>query len=110
MAEAASRARSVPSMGEHYQEDRALAPRDCSRRGRAPHLAAGIYRREQMDTEVAGRTDDDWRKALTPEQYRVLRKHGTERAGTSALNAEKRAGTFVCAGCGQPLYRSDTKF
>ena len=63
-----------------------------------------------MDTDVAARTDDDWRKVLSPEQYRVLRKHGTERAGTSPLNAEKRKGTFVCAGCGQPVYRSDTKF
>lgn len=50
------------------------------------------------DTET--RTDDEWRRALTPEQYRVLREHGTERAGTSCLNAEKRAGTFFCAGCG----------
>ncbi len=63
-----------------------------------------------MDTDVTTRTDEDWRKALTPEEFRVLRKHGTERAGTSPLNAEKRAGTFVCAGCGQPVYRSDTKF
>ena len=63
-----------------------------------------------MDTDVATRTDDEWRKVLSPEQYRVLRKHGTERAGTSPLNAEKRDGTFVCAGCGQPLYKSDTKF
>ena len=54
--------------------------------------------------------DDAWRASLTPEQYRVLRKHGTERAGTSKLNAEKRSGTFVCAGCGKPLFTSDTKF
>jgi len=40
----------------------------------------------------------------------VLRKHGTERAGTSPLNAEKRAGTFVCAGCGRELFSSDTKY
>ena len=63
-----------------------------------------------MDTDIATRTDQEWKKILTPEQYNVLRKHGTERAGTSPLNAEKRAGTFVCAGCGQPVYRSDTKF
>jgi peptide-methionine (R)-S-oxide reductase len=47
---------------------------------------------------------------LSPEQYKVLRDHGTERAFTSPLNAEKRQGTFVCAGCGQPLFASDTKF
>jgi peptide-methionine (R)-S-oxide reductase len=56
------------------------------------------------------KSDDEWRSALTPEQYRVLREHGTERAGTSPLNAEKRHGTFVCAGCGQKLFESDTKF
>lgn len=47
---------------------------------------------------------------MTPAQYSVLRGHGTERSGSSPLNAEKRVGTFVCAGCGQPLYSSDTKF
>lgn len=56
------------------------------------------------------RTDEQWRKLLTPPQYRVLRLHGTERAGTSELDHEKRAGTFVCAGCDLPLYSSDTKF
>lgn len=55
-------------------------------------------------------SDDEWRARLTPEQYRVLRQHGTERAGTSPLDKEKREGTFVCAGCGQPLFESSTKF
>ncbi len=55
-------------------------------------------------------TDAEWRSRLTPEQYRVLRKHGTERAGTSPLDKEYRAGTFSCAGCGQKLFSSDTKF
>lgn len=56
------------------------------------------------------KSDADWRRELTPEAYQVLREHGTERAGTSPLNAEARAGTFRCAGCGQPLFESDTKF
>jgi peptide-methionine (R)-S-oxide reductase len=56
------------------------------------------------------KSDQEWRAQLTPEQYRVLREHGTERAGTSALNAEKGAGTFVCAGCGHPLFASETKY
>ena len=55
-------------------------------------------------------TDEDWRKRLTPEQFAVLRQHATERPGTSPLNAETRPGTFVCAGCGQPLYTAETKF
>jgi peptide-methionine (R)-S-oxide reductase len=55
-------------------------------------------------------TDADWRKRLTPQQYDVLRKHGTERAGTSPLNHEKHTGTFACAGCSLPLFSSDTKF
>ena len=55
-------------------------------------------------------TEEEWRAKLSPVQYQVLRKHGTERAGTSPLNAEKRHGKFICAGCGQELFASDTKF
>jgi peptide-methionine (R)-S-oxide reductase len=55
-------------------------------------------------------SDADWRRKLGPAQYNVLRKHATERAGTSSLNDEKRAGIFVCAGCGKPLFASATKF
>lgn len=56
------------------------------------------------------KTDDDWRAILTPAQYYVLRQHGTERAGTSPLNAEKRKGIYACAGCDLPLFSSETKF
>jgi peptide-methionine (R)-S-oxide reductase len=59
---------------------------------------------------MAEKTDSEWRETLTPQQYRVLREHGTEPPGSSALNHEKRDGTFVCAGCGQPLFSADTKF
>ncbi len=55
-------------------------------------------------------TEEEWKRRLTPEQYRVLRGHRTERAGASPLNAEKRPGTFLCAGCGEKLFPSDTKF
>lgn len=56
------------------------------------------------------RSDEEWRKLLTDLQYDVLRKEGTERPGSSALNAEKREGTYVCAGCGQPLFVSQAKY
>ena len=59
---------------------------------------------------MAEKTDQEWRQTLTPEQFRVLREHGTERAGTSPLNLEKRDGSFACGGCGQPLFTSDTKY
>ncbi len=55
-------------------------------------------------------TDEGWRVRLSPEAYRVLRQHGTERPGSSPLNFEKREGVFVCAGCGTPLFRSETKY
>jgi peptide-methionine (R)-S-oxide reductase len=54
--------------------------------------------------------EGQWRAELTPEQHRVLREHGTERAGTSPLNDEHRAGRFRCAGCGQELFDASTKF
>ena len=56
------------------------------------------------------KTDEEWRRILTPEQYAVLREHDTERPGSCALLQEKRAGTFTCAGCGQPLFVADRKF
>ena len=56
------------------------------------------------------KTDAEWRKLLTPAQYNVLRRQGTERAGSSPLDQEKRKGVFQCAGCDLPLFSSDTKF
>ena len=55
-------------------------------------------------------TEAEWRKILTPEQFHIMREHGTERPGSCALNYEKRAGTFACAGCANPLFSSKTKF
>ena len=64
------------------------------------------------DTETfpVTHTEEEWRAKLSPAQYQVLRKHGTERAGTSPLNQEKRPGTFICAGCGEKLFDAATKF
>ena len=56
------------------------------------------------------RSEAEWRRLLTPEQYAVMREHATERPGSCALNHEKRAGRFACAGCGQVLFISGTKF
>jgi peptide-methionine (R)-S-oxide reductase len=61
-------------------------------------------------TEPLQRSNAEWRKLLTPGQYEVLRQEGTERAGTSPLDREKRPGVFACAGCGLPLFTSAMKF
>lgn len=60
--------------------------------------------------EKITRSEEEWQDRLTPEQYRVTRLKGTERAFSGAYNDEKRAGTYVCVGCGQPLFHSDHKF
>ena len=54
--------------------------------------------------------DAEWRKRLTPEQYKVLRRHGTEAPGTGCFLGTKTPGVYACAGCGNPLFRSGTKF
>jgi peptide-methionine (R)-S-oxide reductase len=56
------------------------------------------------------KSDAEWRKELTPEQYYVTRQHGTERPFTSPLNVEKRKGVYACVSCGSPLFKSDTKY
>jgi peptide-methionine (R)-S-oxide reductase len=65
---------------------------------------------KKTETFPIEKSDEEWRKQLDPQQYSVLRKHSTERAYTSPLNDEKRHGSFVCAGCGTPLFDSATKF
>lgn len=61
-------------------------------------------------TDRIEKSDSEWKRDLTPDQYRVLRQHGTERAGTSPLNKEKRQGVYRCAGCGSELFDSATKY
>jgi peptide-methionine (R)-S-oxide reductase len=56
------------------------------------------------------KTEAEWQRELTPEQYHITREHGTERAFTHAYNGEKRAGMFNCVCCGEPLFSSDTKY
>jgi peptide-methionine (R)-S-oxide reductase len=62
------------------------------------------------DATPVQKSDEEWRKVLSPQSYRVLRHEGTEPAFTSPLNDEHRRGTFVCAGCALPLFTSDMKF
>ena len=64
----------------------------------------------ETDTDWANLSSAEWRERLTPDEFRVLRKEGTERPGSSPLNQEKREGTYVCAGCALPLFSSETKY
>jgi len=63
-----------------------------------------------LSTEPLKRSNDEWKKVLTPQQYNVLREEGTERPGTSPLNGEKRPGVFVCVACSLPLFTSAMKY
>ena len=76
-------------------------------------LAGAMAARVAANTEAIGKvekTEAEWRALLTPEQFRVLRQEGTEWAGSSLLNKEKRKGTYVCVGCNLALYASATKY
>jgi peptide-methionine (R)-S-oxide reductase len=73
--------------------------------GRGAHAEA-----EHAEVFEVTFSEAEWRERLTPQQFYVLREHGTERAGTSPLNDEKREGAFVCAGCELPLFSSETKY
>lgn len=72
---------------------------------RAAAQPAGSTRIEKLKL-----SDEEWRKRLTPDQFHVLRKEGTEKPGSSPLNNEKRKGTYVCAGCELALFTSETKY
>src|SRR5579883_592763 len=80
------------------------------RLGRASKAMASANSQPMKTGFEITKTEAEWRKVLTPEQFRVLRQHGTERAGTSPLDQQHGKGTFVCAGCDLPLFTSETKF
>jgi peptide-methionine (R)-S-oxide reductase len=79
-------------------------------------VAEGLFGRRAGRGHTAAKSfavsysDEEWRRRLAPAQYRVLREHGTERAGSSPLDKEYGAGVYRCAGCGQPLFAAETKF
>jgi peptide-methionine (R)-S-oxide reductase len=79
-------------------------------------MAEGFWDRSGGRAHGAGKSSpvslskDEWRRRLLPGQYRVLREHGTERAGSSPLDKQYEAGVYICAGCGQPVFDSKTKF
>jgi peptide-methionine (R)-S-oxide reductase len=74
-----------------------------------PRLASAA-KDEPARADKVKLSEEEWRKRLTPEQFAVLRQEATERPGSSPFNAEKRKGTFVCAGCELPLFKSDAKY
>ncbi|NJD89677.1 MAG: peptide-methionine (R)-S-oxide reductase MsrB [Betaproteobacteria bacterium] len=76
----------------------------------AAHRATQAAPADPVKIEKLVLKPEEWKKRLTPEQYAVLREEGTERAGSSPLDREKRKGTFACAGCDLPLFTSDMKF
>jgi peptide-methionine (R)-S-oxide reductase len=73
-------------------------------------LFGGASEAKQNEVFPVSYSEEEWRRRLSPEQFYVLRQHGTERAGTSPLDKEYRKGAFHCAGCGQALFTSDAKF
>jgi peptide-methionine (R)-S-oxide reductase len=79
-------------------------------------MAEGLFGRFGGRSHASGKSfpvalsEEEWRRKLSPPQFHVLREHGTERAGSSPLDKQYGAGVYHCAGCGQPLFSSDTKF
>ena len=90
----------------------ALAPLAACAAGDDPLAVATTYGHDLVDLPLqpVRLTEAEWRNRLDPQEFAVLREEDTERAFTSPLNDEHRAGTFVCAGCELPVYRSETKF
>jgi peptide-methionine (R)-S-oxide reductase len=78
--------------------------------GRGPMAKSGAKSGGKSGADETYDVVDEWRRRLTPAQHRVLREHGTERAGTSPLDKEYGPGVYHCAGCGEPLFDASTKF
>ncbi len=98
----------LPFCAHAQKGTRTMKDIDAMQKNWKTYLAAGTA--EVSASEPLKLSDEDWRKKLPGESYQVLRREGTERAGTSPLNDEKRAGVFACAGCGLPVFTSEMKF
>ncbi len=88
----------------------ALAITACAKTSGPAEAKETMKETQMSDTNWANLPEAEWKDRLTEQEFYVLRQEGTERAGTSPLNNEKREGTFVCAGCALPLFKSDTKY
>lgn len=82
----------------------------CSSAAAGDKIASDKMENAMSDDQWANLSEREWQERLTEQEFYVLRKEGTERPFTSALNDEKRNGTFNCAGCDLPLFKADTKF
>jgi peptide-methionine (R)-S-oxide reductase len=80
----------------------------CESRGAGADARKGVE--QEPGKEKVVKSDAEWREILTPEEYRVLREKGTERPGTGEYEHTSTPGTYVCKGCGQPLFSSESKF
>src|ERR1041385_1945660 len=76
----------------------------------SPHQKTNVKSQTTKRKRAVEKTDAEWKKALTPEQYHVMREKGTERAFTGKYWHNKESGAYLCAGCGAELFKSDTKF
>jgi peptide-methionine (R)-S-oxide reductase len=112
MSQRQKRCTAMPAQKHAQDHTIALCPSLTTFGTIAPFKKGGTPMDTKTDTKQypVTHTDAEWHKILTPEQFRIMREHGTEPPGSCALNHEKRAGTFSCAGCGQPLFMSKQKF
>ena len=100
-----------PERGQRVDEERAASSSKFT--SLAPKLRMAIrpqFEEPHMEKDRIKKSDSEWKAQLSPEAFNVARKHGTERAFTSPLNAEKREGTYHCVCCGEPVFASDAKF
>src|SRR3954463_1946925 len=99
-------------MSGKYLSDESGLKRDTTsyRIRREPDQQEEVSMAETTKEFEVVKSDEEWKKILTPEQYQVLRGHATERPGSCALLREHRTGTFTCVGCGQALFIADRKF